>query len=61
MTIEKKIYVCFESGPGASSKKKFFKTKEKAQDWCNEMNNGERLATVEFVYEEIDLDKIELE
>lgn len=57
---ENKIFIGFESGIGASPKKKLFKTKEKAEQWCDEMNRGERLATVEFLYEEMDLDNLDL-
>ena len=54
-----KFFMVVETGPGVSSTKKICKTREEAQKWCDYLNRGERLATVEFVVEEIDLDALE--
>jgi hypothetical protein len=54
-----KIFLVVETGVRVASsdfKKKAFSTREEAQELADEMNRGERLATVEYVVEEFDLD-----
>lgn len=50
-----KIYIAMEVGQGASGLRKIFTKEEHAKDWCDEMNRGERLCTVEYTYEEVDI------
>lgn len=55
-----KIFLVVESGVRAVSsdfKKKAFSMREEAQELADELNRGERLATVEYVVEEFDLDE----